>query len=238
MAWRRTTREGIPEMLEDVLIAPSILSADLGHLADELGSIGSADLIHVDVMDGHFVPNLTWGPPVVAAARAVSDLPCDVHLMVTNPDETVGLYLDAGAAYVSFHAEAARHAHRIVSQIHEAGAKAGIALNPGTPVSALDCLIDDLDYVLLMSVNPGFGGQSFIPGTLRKLRQLRQLCAERGVSPLVEVDGGVSAKNAEEIAAAGANLLVAGSAVFGRDDRAQAIDEIRAAGRRGVSRRA
>ena len=225
-------------MSHDVMVAPSILSADLTCLGDELRSVASADMIHVDVMDGHFVPNLSWGPPVLAGVKRASELPADVHLMVTNPDETVGLYLDAGADIVTFHLEVATHAHRIVETIHKAGAKAGIALNPATPVSALDAIICDLDLVLVMSVNPGFGGQRFIPHTLRKLRQLSELCAERNVSPLVEVDGGVSAQNAADIVRAGANLLVAGSAVFGADDRAAAIAAIRDGGRSGLTRRA
>lgn len=225
-------------MLEDVKIAPSILSADISRLAADLDAISTADFVHVDVMDGHFVPNLTFGPNVVKAVKATTSVPADVHLMITNPDEMVGLYLDAGADYVSFHVEAATHAHRIVSAIHDAGAKAGIALNPATPVSVLDAIVEDLDLVLVMSVNPGFGGQSFIPQTLRKLRQVRALCAERGVSPLVEVDGGVGAGNAAEIVEAGANLLVAGSAVYGSDDRAAAIAAIREAGRQGLARRA
>lgn len=225
-------------MSHDVLVAPSILSCDLTCLGDELASVESADMIHVDVMDGHFVPNLSWGPPVLASVKRASALPADVHLMVTNPDETVGLYLDAGADIVTFHVEAATHAHRIVQTIHKAGAKAGIALNPATPVSALDAIIEDLDLVLVMSVNPGFGGQRFIPNTLRKLRQLSELCRDRGVSPLVEVDGGVGAENAADIVRAGANLLVAGSAVFGADDRAAAITAIRDGGREGLSRRA
>ena len=225
-------------MLEDVKIAPSILSADLSALGSEIAQIETADFVHVDVMDGHFVPNLTWGAPIVAAAKRSTSLPIDVHIMVSNPDDTVGLYLEAGADVVTFHQEAATHAHRIVSAIHEAGAKAGMAINPGTPVSSLEAIIDDLDLVLVMSVNPGFGGQKFIPQSLRKLRQVRALCAERGVSPLVEVDGGVSPANAAEIVEAGANLLVAGSAVFNKDDRAAAIAAIRDAGREGLTRRA
>lgn len=225
-------------MLEDVLIAPSILSADIANLGQDLEAISAADFVHVDVMDGHFVPNLTFGPNVVKAVKRVTSKPADVHLMISNPDDMVGLYLEAGADVVTFHWEAATHAHRIVSAIHDAGAKAGISLNPATPVSALDAIIEDLDLVLIMSVNPGFGGQCFIPGTLRKLRQVRALCAERGVNPLIEVDGGVGVANAAGIVEAGANLLVAGSAVYGKQDRAAAIAEIREAGRSGLTRRA
>ena len=225
-------------MLDDVMIAPSILSADLAKLGEDLRAIEAADYVHVDVMDGHFVPNLSWGVPVLEAVKSSCELPADVHLMVTNPDEVVPWYLEAGADVVTFHIEAATHAHRIVSAIHEAGAKAGIALNPATPVSSLEAIIDELDLVLVMSVNPGYGGQKFIPSSLRKLRQVRVLCAERGVDPIVEVDGGVSAANAAEIVEAGANLLVAGSAVYGQADRTAAIEGIRAAGREGMGRRA
>lgn len=221
-----------------VLIAPSLLSADLLDLRSELASIETADWAHIDVMDGHYVPNLTFGPNMVAAVRGQGALVADVHLMVTNPDECVGLYLDAGADVVSFHMEAARHPHRIVSQVHAAGAKAAVALNPGTPVGALEALLGELDMVLVMSVDPGFGGQSFIPSTLAKLRDLRALCERVGAAPLVEVDGGVGEANAAEVVAAGADVLVAGSAVFGKDDRAAAVDALRRAGALGRTGRA
>ncbi len=225
-------------MLEEIRVAPSVLSADFTRLGEELESVGTADLIHYDVMDGHFVPNLTFGPDVLRAVKAATGLPVDVHLMISNPDEMVGSYLDAGADMLSFHYEATAHAHRLVSLVRERGARASLALNPATPVSALEPILDDLDMVLLMTVNPGFGGQSFIESSLRKIRQLRRMCDEHGVNPLVEVDGGISAKTAARVTAAGANVLVAGSAVFGADDRACAIAEIRRAAQAGVPKMA
>lgn len=226
-------------MLESgVQVAPSILSADLGRLADELASIGGASYVHFDVMDGHFVPNLTFGPGVLAAVKGATRVPVDAHLMVSNPDQMVPAYLDAGADVVTFHYEATAHASRLASLVREGGAKAGIAINPGTPVSALDAIIEDVDLVLVMTVNPGFGGQKFIPGSLRKLRQLKAMCDERRVSPIVEVDGGISPATAADVCAAGARLLVAGSAVFGKPDRADAIRKIAEAGEAGRARRA
>lgn len=224
-------------MPASIQVSPSILSADMAHLGRDLDRIASADLIHVDVMDGHFVPNLSYGTSIVKACKGATDIPLDVHLMVSNPDSSVDWYLDAGADIVSVHAEASVHLHRTVQHIHDRGAKAGVALNPATPLSVLEEIIEDIDMVLVMSVNPGFGGQKFIPSTLGKLRRLRALCDTHGVSPLIEVDGGVSAANAEEIAAAGANVLVAGSAVFGAEEPAAAVAAIREAGERGLTGR-
>lgn len=221
-------------MQNDVMISPSILSADIAHLGEDLKAIETADYVHIDVMDGHFVPNLTFGVNVVKAVKACTDVPADVHLMITNPDEMAEEYAKAGADIVTFHQEAAQHAHRIIMGIHETGAKAGMAINPATPVGMLESVIEDLDLVLVMSVNPGFGGQKFIPNALRKCKQVRALCAERHVNPIVEIDGGVSAANAADVVAAGVNLIVAGSAVYGKDDRAAAIAEIREAGRKGL----
>lgn len=224
--------------IEDVLVAPSILSASFLDLGSDLDDVATADLVHYDVMDGHFVPNLTFGPDILRQVKRRTSLPVDVHLMISNPDEAAALYLEAGADMVSFHLEATAHAHRLVQQIRSYGAKAAVAINPATPVSALECILDDLDMVLVMTVNPGFGGQSFIEGSLRKLRQLRRMMRDHRVSPLVEVDGGVSASNAERIVAAGANVLVAGSAVFNQEDRAATIAAIRENGRRGLVRMA
>lgn len=226
-------------MLENnVQVAPSILSADLGHLADELGTIGGAGYVHFDAMDGHFVPNLTFGPGVLSAVKAATQTPVDAHLMISNPDQMVPEYLAAGADIVTFHYEATAHANRLANLIREKGAKAGVAINPGTPVSVLDAIIEDVDLVLVMTVNPGFGGQKFIPGCLRKIRQVKAMCDERHVNPIIEVDGGISPANAADVCAAGARLLVAGSAVFGKADRATAIREITEAGESGLTRRA
>ena len=220
-----------------IYVAPSILSADMANLGRDLERIANADFIHVDVMDGHFVPNLSYGTPVVRACKGATDIPLDVHLMTTNPDEAADWYVDAGADLVTVHAEASTHLHRTICHLKERGVRAGAVLNPATPVGVLEEILPELDLVLVMSVNPGFGGQSFIPGTLGKLRRLRELCAHVDVHPLIEVDGGVSAANAEDIAAAGGDILVAGSAVFGADDPAAAIDAIRQAGERGLARR-
>lgn len=225
-------------LTKGVHIAPSVLSADFLKLEEDLAQISSADLIHYDVMDGHFVPNLSFGTSILKQVKSASLLPVDVHLMVSNPEECVPWYLDCGADIVSFHWEAQTHAQRLVSLIHEAGAKASIALNPATPVQVLDAIIDELDMVLIMTVNPGFGGQKFIPSSLHKLETLKKLCKEHGVSPLIEVDGGISQANAFDVVRAGADVLVAGSAIFGSADRAQTIAELRQAGNDAVVKRA
>lgn len=224
-------------MAQHVHIAPSILSADQAALGRDLERVSGADFIHIDVMDGHFTPNLTFGAETVRACKRSTSVPLDVHMMVTNPDESADWYIDAGADIVSVHVEAAGHLHRLVKHIQDRGAKAGVVLNPATPVCMLENIIDDVDLVLVMSVDPGFGGQAYIEGTYAKLRELRALCERHGVSPLVEVDGGVTTANIECIVAAGADVLVAGSAVFGAADPAQAVSDLRQAGERGLTQR-
>ena len=224
-------------MTEDVKIAPSILACDFLRLGEQVASISNADFVHYDVMDGHFVPNLPFGLDILRQVASSTDVPVDAHLMISNPDAEAVRYVQAGASMVTFHMEATNHAHRVLHAIKDAGAKAGVVLNPATPVIALDAIIDDVDMVLLMSVNPGFGGQSFIDVTYRKLRQLRALCFERGVEPLIEVDGGVGMDNVADVCAAGANVIVAGSAVFRSDDPAKVVEDLRQAGRTGLAKR-
>ncbi|WP_337098768.1 ribulose-phosphate 3-epimerase [Paenibacillus sp. YIM B09110] len=212
------------------IIAPSILSANFAKLGEEIKDAerAGADWIHVDVMDGHFVPNLTFGPPVIAAVRSATKLPFDVHLMIERPELSLSDYIAAGADRITVHAEACVHLHRTVHFIKEKGLPVGVALNPATPVSVLDPILQDLDLVLIMTVNPGFGGQSFIPYSLVKLRQLRAALNERGLDGVhVQVDGGVNRETAPLIREAGANVLVAGNAVFAENDRAAAIAALR-----------
>jgi ribulose-phosphate 3-epimerase len=219
-----------------VSIAPSLLSADFARLADALAMAeeGGADLVHVDVMDGHFVPNLTIGPPVVKALKRATRLPLDVHLMIEKPEETLDRYLDAGADWISVHVEATRHLQRCLERIRRGGAKAGAAVNPGTPVGALAAAWGDLDFALIMSVNPGFGGQAFLRGSVARVRRAREAAAEAGARAVIEVDGGVDAGNAAELVEAGAEILVAGTAIYGQEDPKSAIGQLRAAARGGV----
>jgi ribulose-phosphate 3-epimerase len=202
------------------LIAPSILSADFNRLGEEVHAVeaAGADWIHADVMDGHFVPNITFGPLVVAAVRKITRLPIDVHLMIENPGRYIQAFAEAGANWISVQVETCPHLNRAVQQVKETGAKAGVVLNPSTPLSALDWVLEYADYVLIMSVNPGFGGQAFIGNSLEKIRRLRRMIDERGLSTLIEVDGGIKEKNIAEVAAAGADVFVAGSAIFGQKD--------------------
>ncbi len=217
-------------MTKKIKVAPSILSADFSRLGDEIKAVeaAGADVIHVDVMDGHFVPNITIGPLIVEAARRSTKLPLDVHLMITNPEMYVADFAKAGADYITVHVETAFHLNRLVQSIKEhKDVKAGVALNPATPLTSLDYVLADVDMVLVMSVNPGFGGQSFIPSALDKIVKLRKRIDELGLKTEIEVDGGVKPSNAGDVIKAGADILVAGSAVFGAKDYGAAIRGIR-----------
>jgi ribulose-phosphate 3-epimerase len=218
----------LPE-LQMIKISPSILSADFSCLGEDVLAVdrAGADYIHIDVMDGHFVPNITIGPLVVAALRKVTDKPLDVHLMIENPDSYIADFAKAGADIITVHQEAVPHLHRTVQLIKSLGKKAGVSLNPATPVETLDVILDELDLVLIMSVNPGFGGQSFIPSALNKIRALRQRITDHGLPTELEVDGGVKIDNIREVVAAGADVLVAGSAVFNTEDYAATITALR-----------
>ncbi len=211
-----------------VKIAPSILAADFARLSEQIVAVerGGASYIHVDVMDGHFVPNITIGPFIVEAVRRVTNLPIDCHLMIEDPDKYIGAFARAGAAMISVHPEATYHLHRTVGYIHQAGCRAGVVLNPATPLAAIEEVIRDVDYVLLMSVNPGFGGQQFIMSALDKLRRLRVLLQLHGSQAQIEIDGGITAHNAAAVVEAGAEILVAGSAIFKVEDPAQAVQQM------------
>ena len=224
-------------MPESIRIAPSILSADFGRLGEQVLEAveGGADSIHLDVMDGHFVPNLTFGPPVIQALRTQTDAAFDVHMMVENPERYIPALAEARVDLITVHVEAVRHLHRVVHQIKDAGILAGVALNPATPVSAVEEILPDLDLVLVMSVNPGFGGQSFIESSVEKIGHVRRLLDERNSTAALQVDGGIGPDTAERVVRAGARVLVAGSAVFGSPHGiAGAIDLIRRNGERGL----
>jgi ribulose-phosphate 3-epimerase len=212
-------------------LAPSILSADFGRLAEDVARVeaGGADLIHVDVMDGHFVPNITVGPAIVAALKRSTALPLDVHLMITDPDRYLDAFVGAGAAMLTVHVEVLPHLHRTLTRIRQLGAKAGVAINPSTPVSAIADVISVVDHVLVMSVNPGFGGQTFIPHSLDKIRATRELLQRAKQGASIGVDGGVDLANAAELVAAGATILVAGAAIFNTPNPTEAARAIKRA---------
>lgn len=215
--------------MKSVMIAPSILSADFSRLGEEVRAVeaAGADVIHVDVMDGHFVPNITIGPLIVKAVRAVTDLPLDVHLMITDPDRYLQDFIDAGADWVTVHVEACTHLHRTLSYIRSKGKKAGAVLNPATSLSTLEYVLSEIDLVMLMSVNPGFGGQSFIESSLDKIAHLRRMLDAVNPEAGIEVDGGISPATIARVAAAGANIFVAGSAVYGSADYQAVIREMK-----------
>ncbi len=213
-----------------IKIAPSILSANFARLGEEIKEVeaAGADWIHIDVMDGHFVPNLTIGPLIVEAVRPHTKLPLDVHLMIEEPDKYISAFVKSGADWITVHQEACPHLHRTLSLIKEQGVRAGVAINPGTPLVMIEPILEEVDLVLLMTVNPGFGGQKFIPSVLSKISQLRSLLDQRGLSDVrIEVDGGINATTASKVVASGADVLVAGSAIFGEADRKAALEAIR-----------
>ena len=216
-------------MKKEIQISPSILSADIACLDKEVQAVtkAGADWIHVDVMDGHFVPNITFGPSVVAAVKKSTDLPIDVHLMISNPDHYIQDFANAGANLLCVHAEASVHLNRTIQLIKQNGVKAGVSLNPGTPINVLEWVIEELDYILIMSVNPGFSGQAFIPNSIKKIGSLRKILIKKNISPLIQVDGGVSSHTIADLQNAGADVFVAGSAVFGSEDYAETIAQFR-----------
>ncbi len=225
--------------MQSIQIAPSILSADFAHLGSEIRAVdkAGAEVIHVDVMDGQFVPNITIGPLVVEAVRRVTGKPVDVHLMIKDPDPYLQSFADAGADWITVHVETCNHLHRTVSRIKELGKKAGVVLNPATSLSTIDYVLEDVDLVMLMSVNPGFGGQSFIPSTLEKCWQLKQRIDALDLNVGIEIDGGISKKTIGDAAQAGANIFVAGSAVFGCSEYVTIIKDLKRLAGEGVQRR-
>lgn len=225
--------------MQDIYIAPSILSADFAALGQEVRAVdeAGADVIHVDVMDGKFVPNITIGPLVVQAVRKVTTKPLDVHLMIAEADRYIDNFAEAGADWITVHVEACTHLHRTINRIKELGKKAGVVLNPATPPSAIEYILEDVDLVMLMSVNPGFGGQSFIPSTLKKARKIRERITSLGLDIGIEIDGGIGPGNIAEVAEAGANIFVAGSAIYGCEEYHQIIAELKRLASEGKARR-
>lgn len=211
------------------LIAPSLLSADFVRLAEDIARVeaAGADWLHLDIMDGHFVPNLTFGPPIVSAIRKITKVPLDVHLMVTNPADLIDAFAAAGADWLTVHGETDPHLHRLLNRIRELGVKPAVALNPATPIGTLEEIFSEVDMILVMSVNPGFGGQKFIPASLSKIRRLKQQIIQTGRPILIEVDGGINSETAKQVQEAGADVLVAGSAVFGNADLTLAIQQLK-----------
>ncbi len=224
-------------MTRSLLIAPSILNADFGRLASEIAEAdaGGADWLHIDVMDGRYVPNITFGPRVVEAARQVTNLPLDVHLMIEQPEDHIEAFARAGASLITVHVETCVHLQSTLSKIRQLGKRPGVVLNPSTHESAIEYVLDDVDLVLVMSVNPGFGGQKFIPSQLRKVERIAELVQRRQLDIEIQVDGGISTHNAAAVRSAGANVIVAGTAVFGQKDRGAAIAAIRKAAESGSS---
>lgn len=222
--------------MKNLMIAPSILSADFTKLGEEINAVidAGADVVHVDVMDGHFVPNITIGPLIVKAARQATDAPLDVHLMISEPDKYIDEFAKAGADWISVHVETCPHLHRTVTRIKELGKKAGVVLNPSTSLSTLDYILEEVDFVMLMSVNPGFGGQSFIESSLEKVRRLKKMIDERGLNVGIEIDGGVSPETIERISGAGVNIFVAGSAIYGCDEYSGVISELKQLAQQGA----
>lgn len=222
--------------MREIQIAPSILSADFSRLGEEIQAVDTAgaDSIHIDVMDGHFVPNITIGPLVVEAARKVTGKVLDVHLMITDPGSYIDAFADAGADWITVHVEACHHLHRVIGQIKQRGLKAGAVLNPATSLASLDFILEELDLVMLMSVNPGFGGQSFIPSSLAKISQLKARIDSLGLDVGIEVDGGISSTTIEKVAEAGANIFVAGSAVYTAADYGATIAQLRILAEKGA----